>query len=65
MLRYEKFTIGHAWAVEYGTAEKKIFFDNLVKYSPIHNISKDLKYPSVFIYTAAHDDRVIPAHSFK
>ena len=65
MLRYEKFTIGHAWAVEYGTAEKKIFFDNLVKYSPIHNISKDLKYPSVFIYTADHDDRVVPAHSFK
>lgn len=65
MLRYEKFTIGHAWSVEYGTVEKKIFFDNLIKYSPIHNIKKDLTYPSVLIYTADHDDRVVPAHSFK
>ena len=49
MLRYEKFTIGHAWAGEYGTVEEEIFFKNLVKYSPIHNISKDRKYPSIFI----------------
>ena len=65
MLRYEKFTIGHAWAVEYGTVNNKIFFENLIKYSPIHNIKKDLDYPSIFIYTADHDDRVVPAHSFK
>jgi len=65
MLRYEKFTIGHAWAVEYGTVKNKTFFENLIKYSPIHNIRKDLEYPSIFIYTADHDDRVVPAHSFK
>ena len=65
MLRYEKFTIGHAWAVEYGTVNNKTFFENLIKYSPLHNIRKDLEYPSIFIYTADHDDRVVPAHSFK
>ena len=65
MLRDEKFTIGHAWAGEYGTVKEEIFFKNLVEYSPIHNISKDLEYPSILIYTADHDDRVVPAHSFK
>ena len=65
MLRYEKFTIGHAWAVEYGSVKEKIHFDNLIKYSPIHNIIKGIEYPSVMIYTADHDDRVVPAHSFK
>ncbi|MBA65106.1 MAG: S9 family peptidase [Candidatus Marinimicrobia bacterium] len=65
MLRYEKFTIGHAWAVEYGTIANKIHFDNIIKYSPLHNIQNDYAYPSVMIYTADHDDRVVPAHSFK
>ena len=64
MLRYEKFTIGWAWAVEYGSVDNKDDFENLLKYSPLHNI-KDQTYPSVLVYTADHDDRVVPAHSFK
>ena len=65
MLRYEKFTIGHAWAVEYGTVAKKEHFKNLVGYSPLHTIQTGTHYPSVLVYTADHDDRVVPAHSFK
>jgi len=65
MLRYEKFTIGHAWAVEYGSIDEKTHFNNIIKYSPLHNISYGEEYPSVMIYTADHDDRVVPAHSFK
>lgn len=65
MLRYEKFTIGHAWSVEYGSVSKEEHFNNLIKYSPLHNIHKQTHYPSVLIYTADHDDRVVPAHSFK
>jgi len=64
MLRYEKFTIGWAWAVEYGTVNDKNDFENLLSYSPLHNIT-DMSYPSVLVYTADHDDRVVPAHSFK
>jgi len=65
MLRYEKFTIGHAWSVEYGSIKEMKHFKNIIKYSPLHNIKKNIQYPSVFIYTADHDDRVVPAHSFK
>lgn len=65
MLRYHKFTIGHAWAVEYGSSENETQFNNLYAYSPIHNIKKDLHYPAVMVSTADHDDRVVPAHSFK
>ena len=65
MLRYEKFTIGHAWAVEYGSVAKKEHFNNLVGYSPLHTIKTGTHYPSVLVYTADHDDRVVPAHSFK
>ena len=65
MLRYEKFTIGHAWAVEYGSIEDKMHFNNLVSYSPLHTINVGANYPSVLVYTADHDDRVVPAHSFK
>ena len=64
MLRYEKFTIGWAWAVEYGTVENESYFKNLLSYSPLHNIT-ERNYPSVLVYTADHDDRVVPAHSFK
>ena len=64
MLRYEQFTIGWAWAVEYGTVKEKNDFENLLSYSPLHNIKKR-SYPSVLVYTADHDDRVVPAHSFK
>ena len=65
MLRYENFTIGHAWAVEYGSVKEKKHFENIIKYSPLHNITSGSEYPSVMIYTADHDDRVVPAHSFK
>ena len=65
MLRYEKFTIGHAWAVEYGSVNNESNFKNLLSYSPLHNIKTDIVYPSILIYTADHDDRVVPAHSFK
>ena len=65
MLRYEKFTIGYAWATEYGSIMDQQHFYNLLSYSPIHNVVKNGRYPSTLIYTADHDDRVVPAHSFK
>ena len=65
MLRYHLFTIGWAWAVEYGRSDKKEDFENLYKYSPLHNLKKGTTYPATLITTADHDDRVVPAHSFK
>ncbi len=65
MLRYHKFTIGYAWAVEYGSSEEPDHFKNLYAYSPLHNIRQDVPYPAILITTADHDDRVVPAHSFK
>lgn len=65
MLRYHKFTIGWGWAVEYGSSEKKEQFDYLIKYSPLHNVKAGVNYPATMIMTADHDDRVVPAHSFK
>jgi prolyl oligopeptidase len=64
MLRYHKFTIGWAWATDYGTSETKEGFDYLYKYSPVHN-ARPAAYPATLITTADHDDRVVPAHSFK
>jgi len=64
MLRYHKFTIGWAWATEYGSSDKEEDFDNLMTYSPLHNV-KPVDYPATMIMTADHDDRVVPAHSFK
>ncbi|MFZ1381026.1 MAG: prolyl oligopeptidase family serine peptidase [Saprospiraceae bacterium] len=64
MLRYHKFTIGWAWATDYGTSETKEGFDYLIKYSPVHN-ARPAQYPATMICTADHDDRVVPAHSFK
>lgn len=64
MLRYHKFTIGWAWATDYGTSETKEGFDYLIKYSPLHN-ARPASYPATMITTADHDDRVVPAHSFK
>jgi prolyl oligopeptidase len=65
MLRYHKFTVGWGWVVEYGSSDKKEDFDYLIKYSPLHNIKEAVNYPAILITTADHDDRVVPAHSFK
>ncbi len=65
MLRFHKFTIGWNWIAEYGSSDNEKDFPNLLKYSPIHNIKPGLNYPATLITTADHDDRVVPAHSFK
>ncbi|CAN5567295.1 prolyl oligopeptidase family serine peptidase [soil metagenome] len=64
MLRFQKFTVGWGWVVEYGSSDKEADFKNLYKYSPLHNIT-DKSYPATMVSTADHDDRVVPAHSFK
>jgi prolyl oligopeptidase len=65
MLRYHKFTAGAGWAYDYGTSEEsKEMFDYLFNYSPLHNV-KPASYPATLVTTADHDDRVVPAHSFK
>lgn len=65
MLRYHKFTVGWGWAVEYGSSDKEEDFNYLIKYSPLHNLKAGTCYPATLITTADHDDRVVPAHSFK
>lgn len=65
MLRYQQFTIGWAWAVEYGRSDDPEQFRYLVKYSPLHNLKPGTAYPATLVTTADHDDRVVPAHSFK
>lgn len=65
MLRYQYFTIGRAWSGDYGLSEDSTMFKYLHKYSPVHNISDKNEYPAVLVLTADHDDRVVPAHSFK
>jgi prolyl oligopeptidase len=66
MLRYHKFTVGWGWVPEYGSSEQsKEMFEYLKGYSPLHNLKKGTDYPATMVTTADHDDRVVPAHSFK
>lgn len=66
MLRYHTFTAGAGWAYDYGTAEdSKEMFEYLYKYSPVHNVKEGVEYPATIVTTGDHDDRVVPAHSFK
>ncbi|MCJ7587251.1 MAG: prolyl oligopeptidase family serine peptidase [Candidatus Aminicenantes bacterium] len=65
MLRFHKFTVGWGWAVEYGSSDSEENFRNLYKYSPLHAFKDGVSYPATLVTTADHDDRVVPAHSFK
>ncbi len=66
MLRYHRFTAGAGWAYDYGTADdSKEMFEYLRNYSPVHNVRKGTRYPATMVTTSDHDDRVVPAHSFK
>jgi len=65
MLRYHKFTIGSAWKEDYGTSDDPQMFRALYAYSPLHNLKPGVRYPATLITTGDHDDRVMPAHSFK
>lgn len=65
MLRFNKFTIGHAWTSDYGSPDNPTEFKAIRAYSPLHNIHEGGKYPPTLVLTSDHDDRVVPAHSFK
>ena len=65
MLRYHLFTVGKRWASDYGTVDDKAEFEALLRYSPVHNAKAGVRYPPTLISTADHDDRVVPAHSYK
>ena len=66
MLRYHKFTSGAGWAYDYGTSDQSVeMFQYLKSYSPVHNVKKNTVYPATLVTTGDHDDRVVPAHSFK
>ena len=65
MLRFHRFTVGYGWVTEYGCSDSAKDFQNLYKYSPYHNLKVGTKYPATLVTSADHDDRVVPAHSFK
>lgn len=65
MLRFQKFTVGWGWVDDYGSSDSTKYFPLLYRYSPLHNLKYGVKYPATLITTADHDDRVVPAHSFK
>ncbi|MCW3096987.1 MAG: Prolyl oligopeptidase [Chthonomonadaceae bacterium] len=65
MLRFQKFTAGAAWVADYGSSDDETQFRYLLRYSPLQNITEGAKYPAVLVTTSDHDDRVVPAHSFK
>ena len=65
MLRFHRFTAGRYWTSDYGSPDNPAEFAAIYKYSPLHNLKKGTKYPAVLVTTADHDDRVVPAHSFK
>jgi prolyl oligopeptidase len=65
MLRFHKFTIGWTWIDDYGSPDDAEDFKALYAYSPLHNLRPGVKYPATLITTGDHDDRVVPAHSFK
>jgi prolyl oligopeptidase len=65
MLRYHQFTVGHGWVPEYGSSDEEVHFKNLISYSPLHHIVDGTTYPATLVFTGDHDDRVVPAHSFK
>lgn len=65
MLRFHLFTVGRYWVTDYGSVENKDVFEALLSYSPYHNVKEGVEYPSTMVMTSDHDDRVVPAHSFK